>query len=250
MKIRDLTKNEAVLLLEAIHGATRCSEEVELRDIFGLLNRIVPFNMAGSMLSRERQEIGAAPLLVAYTNYPADFVREYSSGGYHFIDPTAMDSLGSYGITYWEDSLKRHGKPRGLESLLLDFNLRDGAAGRGYGCGIRNVRNDEKGIIAFSGLSRRERHETILSLVCPHIHEAMSRIMGKVRQDLSPLSPREREILQWLMQGKSTWDVSVILEISERTVKFHIDNVMKKLDAVNRTHAVAIALREGLIELG
>lgn len=250
MKVQDLTKNEAVLLLEVIHAATQCSEDVELRDIFSLLNRVVPFNMAGSMLSKERKEIGAAPLLVAYTDYPSGFVTEYSRRGYHFIDPTAIDTLGLYGITYWEDSLKRHGKPEGLESLLLDFNLNDGAEGRGYGCGIRSARNDEKGIIAFSGLSRRERHEMILSLVCPHIHEAMSRIMGKTRQDLSRLSAREKEILQWLMQGKSTWDISAILEISERTVKFHIDNVMKKLDAVNRTHAVAIALREGLIELG
>jgi DNA-binding CsgD family transcriptional regulator len=249
MKIKDLTKKEAVLLLEVIYAATQCSEETGLRDLFARLNRLVPFNMAGSMLSKEQKKAGAAPLLVAYTDYPPDFVREYSSGGYHFIDPTAMDSFGLYGITYWEDSLKRHGKPDDLKSLLLDFNLKDAAAGRGYGCGIRNTRNDEKGIIAFSGLSRRERHETVLSLVSPHIHEAMSRIMGRSLQGAFGLSPREREILQWLTHGKSTWDISVILRISERTVKFHIDNVMKKLDAVNRTHAVAIALREGLIEL-
>jgi DNA-binding CsgD family transcriptional regulator len=63
------------------------------------------------------------------------------------------------------------------------------------------------------------------------------------------LSCREKEILQWVAAGKSTWDVSTILKISESTVKFHIGNVMKKLDAVNRTHAVAIALREDRIAL-
>jgi PAS domain S-box-containing protein len=61
------------------------------------------------------------------------------------------------------------------------------------------------------------------------------------------LSMREKEILCWVMQGKSTWDISTILKISERTVKFHVDNIMKKLSAVNRTQAVAIALREKLI---
>jgi PAS domain S-box-containing protein len=61
------------------------------------------------------------------------------------------------------------------------------------------------------------------------------------------LSLREKEILGWIMQGKSTWDISTILKISERTVKFHVDNIMKKLSAVNRTQAVAIALREKLI---
>jgi PAS domain S-box-containing protein len=63
------------------------------------------------------------------------------------------------------------------------------------------------------------------------------------------LSPREKETLGWIMQGKSTWDISTILKISERTVKFHVDNILKKLSAVNRTQAVAIALREKLIEI-
>jgi DNA-binding CsgD family transcriptional regulator len=61
------------------------------------------------------------------------------------------------------------------------------------------------------------------------------------------LSLREKEILGWVMQGKSTWDIATILDISERTVKFHVNSTMKKLSAVNRTHAVAIALRDELI---
>ncbi len=50
------------------------------------------------------------------------------------------------------------------------------------------------------------------------------------------------------MQGKSSWEISVILNISERTVNFHIYNIMQKLEAVNRTHAVAVATSLGLIE--
>jgi PAS domain S-box-containing protein len=64
---------------------------------------------------------------------------------------------------------------------------------------------------------------------------------------LFDLSQREKEILNWVMQGKSSWDISTIINISESTVKFHINNLMKKLGAVNRTHAVAIAMREDLI---
>ncbi len=63
------------------------------------------------------------------------------------------------------------------------------------------------------------------------------------------LSTRDKEILLWLAEGKSNWDVSVILKISERTVRFHVNNAMRKLDAVNRTQAVAIAMREELIGL-
>lgn len=61
------------------------------------------------------------------------------------------------------------------------------------------------------------------------------------------LTAREKEILNWLKEGKSTWDTSVILGLSERTVKFHINNIMKKLDVVNRVQAVVVAIEEELI---
>ena len=56
------------------------------------------------------------------------------------------------------------------------------------------------------------------------------------------LTDREKEILTWLMEGKSSWDIGQILSISERTVKFHVNNICIKLNAVNRTHAVAKAI--------
>ena len=60
---------------------------------------------------------------------------------------------------------------------------------------------------------------------------------------------REREILRWAADGKTSWEVSVILNISERTVKFHLTQASLKLNAVNRTAAVAKALARGLIKL-
>ncbi|MFQ5330419.1 MAG: helix-turn-helix transcriptional regulator [Thermodesulfobacteriota bacterium] len=53
--------------------------------------------------------------------------------------------------------------------------------------------------------------------------------------------------MQWLKEGKSNWELAMILDISERTVKFHVQNVEKKLNAVNRAHAVALAMDYGMI---
>src|SRR5215470_12982392 len=61
------------------------------------------------------------------------------------------------------------------------------------------------------------------------------------------LTLREREVLQWIAAGKSSWDVSVILGISERTVNWLISRAGHKLNAVNRTHAVVNAIRAGQI---
>jgi DNA-binding CsgD family transcriptional regulator len=61
------------------------------------------------------------------------------------------------------------------------------------------------------------------------------------------LTPREREVLWWAAQGKSAWEIGEILHISKRTVDEHTQKAIRKLDATNRTQAVAIALREKLI---
>jgi LuxR family transcriptional regulator, quorum-sensing system regulator BjaR1 len=61
------------------------------------------------------------------------------------------------------------------------------------------------------------------------------------------LTSREREVLHWIAAGKSSWDVSVILGISERTVNWLISRAARKLNAVNRTQAVVNAIRSGQI---
>ncbi|WP_296598539.1 helix-turn-helix transcriptional regulator [Phenylobacterium sp.] len=53
------------------------------------------------------------------------------------------------------------------------------------------------------------------------------------------LTERERDTLAWVAEGKSDWEISVILGLSETTVRFHVDNARRKLGAVNRAQAVA-----------
>jgi LuxR family quorum-sensing system transcriptional regulator CciR len=63
----------------------------------------------------------------------------------------------------------------------------------------------------------------------------------------NPLTAREQEVLTWTAQGKSAWDISIILRISEHTVNFHLKNVIKKLGTLNKTAAVVKAMRFGFI---
>jgi len=62
------------------------------------------------------------------------------------------------------------------------------------------------------------------------------------------LTPREREILQLLADGMSNGDVAAKLFISQETVKSHVRHILTKLEADTRTHAVAIAMREAMID--
>lgn len=65
----------------------------------------------------------------------------------------------------------------------------------------------------------------------------------------SLVSIRERDCLQWAAKGKTSWEMSQILGISESTIIYHLRNATKKLDAANRMHAVAKALKADLIEI-
>lgn len=96
---------------------------------------------------------------------------------------------------------------------------------------------------AFEYITKPFKEEEFVNKVS----EAMASYHLSRKSNLPPLSSREKQVLQWLRKGKSSWDISVILEISERTVNFHINNIMKKFDAITRTQALAIAVENELI---
>jgi DNA-binding NarL/FixJ family response regulator len=65
----------------------------------------------------------------------------------------------------------------------------------------------------------------------------------------SDLTPREIEVLRQLARGQANKQIAAHLGISERTVKFHVSAIFRKLDVTNRTEAVATAAQRGLIRL-
>jgi len=80
-----------------------------------------------------------------------------------------------------------------------------------------------------------------------------SKLMQRVSQEPEPpieqLTPREEEVLDLLAQGLQNKEIAQKLVISERTVKFHVSAILGKLEAGNRTEAVAIAVQRGLIRM-
>jgi hypothetical protein len=89
----------------------------------------------------------------------------------------------------------------------------------------------------------------VLQFLLPHLHMALSRCIGAgvsssaVKRDSGTgeagPSDRQLEILEWVKSGKTNFEISVILGISELTVKNHLQNLFKKLNVHNRAQAVA-----------
>jgi len=71
---------------------------------------------------------------------------------------------------------------------------------------------------------------------------------NKCLSDEQVISVRERECLQWASIGKTSWEISQIVGLTESTVIYHLRNATRKLDAANRLHAVAKALKASIIE--
>ena len=61
------------------------------------------------------------------------------------------------------------------------------------------------------------------------------------------LSERETEVLAWIAEGKSDWEIGNILVISHKTVNYHVENAKRKLTAQTRLQAVVLAVRLGLV---
>src|SRR5215470_13386331 len=78
-----------------------------------------------------------------------------------------------------------------------------------------------------------------------------SDVAGVVAEHLGQedLTPRELEVLALIRDGNRNRQIADQLSISETTVNFHIKNIVEKLQANDRTHAVTIALRRGLLQI-
>jgi DNA-binding NarL/FixJ family response regulator len=75
-----------------------------------------------------------------------------------------------------------------------------------------------------------------------------SRLLRQVRDAPPELTPREQEVLELLARGMPNREIADTLFVSERTAKFHVSAILRKLDAANRTEAALIARQRGLVD--
>ena len=91
------------------------------------------------------------------------------------------------------------------------------------------------------------RYHPVLEYLSWYLHGALLRIAApSPSESIDILSPREKTVLNWMRHGKTNWEISKILGVSERTVRFHVEGIFNKLNVTSRTQAVAYAVENGL----
>jgi NarL family two-component system response regulator LiaR len=85
------------------------------------------------------------------------------------------------------------------------------------------------------------------SILAPEVTERLIRAVTGPPKPGHDLSERELEVLSLLVLGLSNADIAARLTISRNTVRHHVRNILDKLDAANRTEAVALAVQLGLV---
>jgi DNA-binding NarL/FixJ family response regulator len=121
-----------------------------------------------------------------------------------------------------------------------------------YGGDVLAVRAFKAGACGYllKTMVRKELVETIRT-----VHNGRKRIPPEIAVEMAEhhaedaLSEREIQVLRQVAAGKANKIIADCLSISQETVKAHLKNILSKLDANDRTHAVTIGLRRGIIEI-
>ncbi len=165
-------------------------------------------------------------------------------------NPIFLMAMQRVGLLFWQDAYQVKEPTRLWEDLTHDLGLSESYTFSPF----LPQMSKSHSMVAIGDLNRKEeeRCRLILEYVMPHLHWA---VVSAVKSEAHPATPsvsltkRELEVLKWLQDGKTSWEISVILQVSERTINFHAQNIKKKLDVSSRSAAVARALRLNLLEL-
>jgi len=240
--------NAAILELFGIISeldATRSPERVieifrVVLEIYGLHN----FLITGLPVPHD----GAWHRAILCDGWPHEWFVRYQSESHFLHDPCAARSRVAAEPFLWHqlpaDGLTARG--RLVMDEAAEFGMKDGL------CVPIHIPLTGPAVVTAAS-ERIEIPPDALPLIetlCVHTFRKLSNFESKGdNEGTAPLTPRERELLQWSAHGKSTDDIACILGVTTNTVESHQRNIRNKLDAINVAHAIVKALRRQEIQI-
>lgn len=195
-------------------------------------------------------KVGATPgdAQVIYSNAPADALANYRAKRFIAQDPLVQ--RGARLQAPASGRMIRHLRLSHDEQTVLKF-IQDN-----HGCNDALVvpvrqNNTPAGVVTFGGqdpdMSELVR-AALAILGCIVFDRALELAKDQTNPGYSGLlTAREKEVLFWVARGKTDPEVGIILSITARTARFHINNVKTKLNTASRVQMVAKAMQMGLV---
>ncbi|WP_190304833.1 autoinducer binding domain-containing protein [Pseudomonas veronii] len=189
----------------------------------------------------------SASQYVLISNYPRSWEQKYVSENYFSQDPTVAHGLTRSIPLHWSAAQQQQHLAFWEEARHYQLN---------HGWCLSSQRGPNAiGLLSVSrsrvyiSTTELEHIENKLIWLTQLAHESMTRFFSeKCLPDIHrALTAREKETLRWTALGKTYVEISMILNIDTRTVKFHLVNAMRKLQASNKAEAAVKASLLGLL---
>ena len=183
---------------------------------------------------------------VMLLNYPKPWVKAYSEMQLHSIDPVFARAARSALPFFWDDPTF-DSTVKARQRKMLDEARRFGIE-HGYTIPVHSPRSPVPIHASCSvipdGRSHHPHSYFAIQLMAGYLFESATRIMEVPQTNASvpTLSPRQRQCLELAGQGKTDWEIGVILGISQNTVHTHIESAKRRLNVTSRQTAIVCGL--------
>jgi DNA-binding CsgD family transcriptional regulator len=243
----DLTRSEMKCVLEILHYTMQATTGTDVHHLLQLIQHVVasPLVIGGvaQLNSKGAFQDFNSVINVTYSN---DWLYRYGTRGYATVDPVLQSVLSTCRTQVWEQSYKGATSAKQLEFVE---EARSYGLTHGLTTGMLEPGRNFASFFSFAGgePGHTLRYKKLLEYLLPHLHRIlMANVHTPPANRVKGLSPRELMVLEWMKQGKTNWEISRIIGVSERTVRFHVESIFMKLDVGSRTQAVACAIEQGL----
>ncbi|ACR28238.1 LuxR family transcriptional regulator [Burkholderia glumae] len=225
----------------------RLGEDPSLAVLIEHLPAEIDCPFAYVMIDKNSLELGCF-----LSSYPIRLQQEYRRRALHRVDPVVLHAIQSVAPFSWAEAFRqqRVPDPSEFDALRREFGLHDGY--------VFTVHDPYQyvGMLSFFNRGGRpefraeiERVKGAMQLALVLFHSRINAKPPDSRHRVESLTLRERTVLKWAAMGKSYSEIADICGIRERTVKYHMANVVQKLDVSTAKQAVIVASRLGLAAL-
>ncbi|WP_447978658.1 autoinducer binding domain-containing protein [Candidatus Nitrospira bockiana] len=243
----DFSKRELHLFLEVLHHALGAETDEDVKRVLHVASKLVPGEHVIAGLVHVDPRTGRHRFSkLLNVSYHEQWVQRYLSCHYADVDPVLLSHVKRFGLQVWSNSFKTaaSAKAKAFVAEAESFGLANGVT-----IGAFDQRRSVGTFFSFAGGTRADNGRYAQALEClgHYLHHTLMRTADLSAVPSASLSSREMSVLNWMKTGKTNWEISRILGVSERTVRFHVESIFTKLDVSSRTQAVATALEQGML---